>query len=191
MGPRRDGFESAGLKVVRISYGSSSVRVVRIGPGASSQLYHYFHWGQTHPANVCEQMVAAFGWFDDGQAWVEELVPVPLEERDKKTARLRDNTHEYVSEELGVMNRSMPACGGYGSPFQLLGYLDSHPGNLNATMSLPDLEFGEWVNKREGRDCLFGIVNPQKKDLCVYWDSAFSPVQVDLCVEADDSARWL
>ena len=179
------------LKVVRISYGSSSNKVVQFSPEAAAELHSYFHWGKAHPANVCEQMVAAVGWMlGDDNAWVEELVPVPLVERDRKTARVREDMHNYVTDEIVVMNRSMDACDGYGAPFQFLGYIHSHPGELSATMSLPDLELASWLNEREGHDCLAGVVNPQKGDLCVYWDSAFSPCDVELCVEARDVGMW-
>lgn len=179
------------LKVVRISYGSSSDKVAQFSPEAAAELHSYFHWGKAHPANVCEQMVAAVGWMlGDDKAWVEELVPVPLVERDRKTARVREDMHDYVTDEIAVMNRGMDACDGYGAPFQFLGYIHSHPGELSATMSLPDLELASWLNEREGHDCLAGVVNPQKGDLCVYWDSAFSPVDVELCVEERDVGVW-
>lgn len=187
----RPADQRCGLKTVRLTYGSSSCRVVRFGPQASQELYDYFHWGQVHPANVCEQMVAAAGWFCGEQAWVEELIPVPLLERDQETARVPGDMHDYVADEIAVMNRSMALCSGYDAPFQFLGYVHSHPGALSATMSLPDLEFASWLNEREGHDCFAGIINPQRKDLCVYWDSMFSPNRVELIVEERAVESWL
>lgn len=179
------------LKRIKLSYGSSSNRLVQFSLQATRELYDYFHWGQKHPVNVYEQMVAAVGYFYEARAWVEELIPVPLVERGQVTARMDEDAHSYIMREIGVMNRGAVLCEGYEAPFHLIGYIHSHPCELNATMSLPDLEFASWLDG-QGRDsCFLGIINPQKRDLCIYWDSAFSPCGVELCAEGQDIGRWL
>ena len=182
------------LKGIRISYGSSSSKTVFFSPNAAEQLFCYFHWGETHPVNICEQMTAAVGYCSDGQAFIEELVPVPLLYRGEKTAAFHMKQHEVVLNEIAVMNRNLPHCSDTylerNVPLSFLGYIHSHPGELNAGMSLPDMELHALLNRDAVTPCFTGIVNPQKKDLCLYWDSFYSPVHVQLLAEETDVAKW-
>ena len=72
-----------------------------------------------------------------------------------------------------------------------MGYIHSHPGELNAAMSQPDQKLHELLNKNGVTPCFTGIINPQKKDLCIYWDSLFSPTHVLLLAEQNDVEKWM
>ena len=181
-----------GVKGIRISYGSSSAKTVVFGPDAAGQLYHFFHWGIKHPANICEQMMAAAGYVREDRAWIEELIPVPLINRSEKTASFHMELHEYVNSEIALMNRNLVLCNDFiQEPLCLLGYIHSHPGELEASMSMPDLEFHSALDP-ECKDSYFtGIINPHSKDLCIYWDSIYYPVHVILFVDENDVDHWI
>ena len=74
------------LRGILISFGSSSSGTISFSPNAAEQLYCLFHWGEKHPVNLCEQMMAAVGRFSGEQAFIEELLPVPVWDRGEKTA---------------------------------------------------------------------------------------------------------
>ncbi len=180
---------------IRISYGSSSSGTVCFSPEAAEELYWFFHWGKAHPANLCEQMAAAAGYSSDGLTWIEELIPVPLQDRDRKTAAFGWELHEYVLKEIGVMNRNLAACGDPSrdadTPLSFLGYIHSHPGELNAVMSLPDLELHALLREKSAGPCFTGIVNPQRRELCIYRDSLFSPADVRLFTGENGVEKWM
>lgn len=182
------------LRGIRISYGSSSGKTVCFSESASEQLYSYFHWGQKHPANICEQMVAAVGYFSDRQAFVEELIPIPLSDRGEKTASFSMHLHKYTLNEIEVINRNLSACPdaytGKTTPVCFLGYIHSHPGELSTTMSIPDLELQSLLGENDPARLFSGIINPQKKDLCIYWDSVYSPADVLLLTDETHVAKW-
>ena len=182
------------LKGIRISYGSSSSKTVCFSPDAAEELYYYFHWGKDHPANICEQMAAAAGYYSDEQIYVEELIPVPLADRGESSAVFSPELHAYILKEIALLNRNLPACRdphfSEGRPLRLLGYIHSHPGELDAVMSRPDLELHDALNENGGSPCFTGIINPQRRDLCIYLDSLFSPSNVMLFAEGSDAAKW-
>lgn len=186
--------DTPSLRGIRIGYGSSSERTVYFTPAAAEYLYSFFHWGKRHPANLCEQMAAAVGRMADGQAWVEELIPVPLLDRGEKTAAFDFRLHEEVLRELEILNRNLSSCDepllGRETPYRLLGYLHSHPGELEAVMSRPDLELHEQLRRVTPELCFTGLVQPQRRDLCLYWDSVWSAADVVLFAEASDVEKW-
>ena len=193
--PPRLKAQYSSLKGIRLSYGSSSSKTVCFSPNAADQLYCFFHWGKKHPVNICEQMVAAIGYYSDEQAFIEELIPIPLEHREEQTAEFSMDLHDYTLHEVEIMNRNLFVCDDTyfekDAPLRFLGYIHSHPGELNATMSRPDQELHELLNKNGVTLCFTGIINPQKKDLCIYWDSLFSPVHVLLFVEESNVLKWM
>ena len=182
-------------KEIRFSYGSSSGKKVFFTPEAGEELYCYFHWGKTHPVNICEQMMAAVGHIIENQAWIEELIPVPILNRAEKSAAFHMDLHKYILDEIALMNQNLTVCDnqlfGKTEPYCLLGYIHSHPGPLHAVMSQPDLDLHNSLLQKHDA-CLFsGIINPQRKDLCLYWDSVYSPVDVGIFVEKTDIEKWL
>lgn len=182
------------VKCIRISYGSSSSRSVFFSLNAAEQLFCLFHWGKSHPVNICEQMVAAVGVYESDRAFIEELIPVPIRDRGEKTAYLSMDMHEYTLREIDVLNRNLitltDAHHAGRVPWTFLGYIHSHPGSLNATMSVPDLKLHELLNKIGTVPCFTGIINPQKKDLCIYWDSLYAPSHVFIPTADGNISKW-
>ena len=182
------------LKRVRISYGSSSGRTVYFSPAAADELAAFFHWGRMHPVNIREQMAAAVGYWRGEDAWVEELIPVPLENRDRETASFGADAHDDILRELALMNDGIVSCPdtltGGTEQVRLLGYMHSHPGALPPVMSAPDLEFHNMLARAGVSPLLNGIVNPQRGEMCFYRDSVYSPCDVILFVRDSDVEIW-
>ena len=93
------------------------------------------------------------------------------------------------------MNRNLPDAEEdyrlFSGPYQLLGYVHSHPGELPGSLSQPDLQLRQLLLPSFPEVLLMGIANPQKRELCIYWDSAHSPVDTILLMEAAQVEQWL
>ena len=180
--------EPSSLKGIRISYGSSSSRVVFFTPYAAEELLRFFHWGETLPENSIEQMVAIAGYERGGQAFVDALIPVELLDSGSETATFPLETHTVIKTKIEEMNSDLKAHGDHlfdNETYRFLGYIHSHPGDLEATMSIPDISLHRWLREKEGPRVISGIMNPQKKDLCLYSDSVYYPMDVILLVDKE------
>ncbi|HJJ27820.1 MAG TPA: radical SAM protein [Methanocorpusculum sp.] len=182
------------LRGFKISYGSTSAKKVVFLPSASAELNSFFHWGEVHPANICELMAGLAGHRFGETAFIEAVVPVFLEERGKKEAFFSKAGHAKMLDELTIMNdckgQSDPEYNVFSGPFSLLGYVHSHPGELNPCMSVPDLELHERLKENSPDFVLSGIINPQKKELRIYWDSVYMPVDVVLLMDEKRVCDW-
>lgn len=182
------------LRGVKLSYGSSSERLVYWLPEAAEQLAAYFQWGARHPSNLCEQMAGMIGHLEGNTAYVEGLTPVFLESRGAAEAAFSEESRRRTLEELALWNRNRPAADSryrlFSGPFRLLGYVHSHPGDLPPELSRPDREWRRILEPEFPEGPILGIVNPQRRDLCLFWDSAYAPVDAILLTEADQTDRW-
>lgn len=180
---------------VRFSYGSSSRKCVYWLPEAAEEFFHYFRWGRRHPANLCEQMAGLVGHVREDTAYIESVVPVYVENRSSTQASFTGESHRRMREELALMNRNLPDAEEdyrlFSGPYQLLGYVHSHPGELPGGLSQPDLQLRQLLQPSFPEVLLMGVANPQKRELCIYWDSAYSPVDTILLTEAAQVEQWL
>ena len=188
---RRDADELTG---VRLSYGSSSRKTVFFTPTAAEKLYFGFSWGKLDPMNLCEQMAGMIGFIEGEKVFVTDLIPVPLQDRGEDRAVFTDELHQYVRGELALYRENLPRCPDVltdrnGQVF-LLGYLHSHPLDQKTTMSIPDLELHRMFRAELSEDYMTGILNPQQKELCIYWDSSFSSVDVVLLCRRQRAERF-
>lgn len=182
------------LKGIRLQYGSASSETVVFTPQAAEQLFCIFHWGQYHPVNLCEQMAALVGHVEESTCYVEELIPVALQDRAEETATFSMQQHNAVLQELELMNRMLPESRGmlFGNdaPFQLLGYLHSHPGELKAVLSRPDIHLHNLLRKDMDGPLISGLLNSQHRELCLYLDSRYTPVDAILLMDETDCEKW-
>ncbi|HJJ47841.1 MAG TPA: radical SAM protein [Methanocorpusculum sp.] len=178
----------------KISYGSSSVKKVFILPSAAAFLHTYFHWGENHPSNICELMAGFIGHRTGNAVFIEAAVPVFLEGRGKAEAYFSETSHAKMLEEVTIMNEckaeSDPMYNVFDGPFELVGYVHTHPGELNPCMSIPDLALHNRLEEECKDFTLSGIINPQKKELRLYWDSAYMPVDVVLLMDESRLCDW-
>lgn len=175
------------LKGLRISYGSSSKKLVYISPEASKEIMNYFHVGQRHPSNLCELMAGLAGYIRDDRLFVEGIIPVHLPARSENQAMFDSSVQSQVKSELQLMNRYLPESDAEfrisGQPWEFIGYIHSHPGELTAQMSQPDMDMHQNM-KKLFKNYLTIILNPQKNEICAWMDSPYSPV--DMVVMGSD-----
>ncbi len=182
------------LSGYKITYGSSSVKTVFFLTDASDKVYRDFYWGREHPLNLFEQMVAMIGFIEGDKAFVVDIITVPLNDRSDNLASFTDDLHQYIIREVKIFNQNLSGCPGivsdHNGQLVLLGYLHSHPGILTAHMSIPDIQLHNTMNQIYSEGFITGIVNPQSKDLCIYWDSVYSPVDVVMLENKIFKREW-
>ena len=182
------------LKGMKFSYGSSSDQMVVFTPPATDELYTLFHWGQRHPANLCEQLVAAVGCGEGRIRYVNGLIPLPLQNRSENFAFFTDELHQYALSELGLWNKNLDKTDtmlfGDSKTLRLLGYLHSHPGSLQVKMSQFDIELHHRMRHVVSSDYFTGILNPHTRDLGIYIDSIFRPNDVLLLMDENELEKW-
>lgn len=171
----------------RISYGSGSLKTVFFIPRASEKLIHEFYWGKYHPLNLCEQMVGMIGFIDGEKAYVTDLITIPLKDRSENTAYFTDDLHQYMMGEVDLYNRNLSRCPDILTDREgrvsFLGYIHSHPVQLKTRLSLPDIELHRALRDHGPPELISGIINPQQEELCLYWDSIYSPADVVLLTD--------
>lgn len=182
------------FKGLKISYGSTSGHIVFFLPAAAEELYHYFHWGQRHPASFCELMAGMAGHREGDIIYVESLIPAHLEQRGEQEAAFSAKTHAHMEEELRIMNRykdeSEEMYRIFSGEFQLVGYIHSHPGTLRTELSLPDRKLHQLLKESREDFYIRAIVNPHSRILNVYWDSIHRPVDVVLLMGEEEVSKW-
>ena len=182
------------LRGIKFSYGSSSDKMVVFTPFASDELYSLFHWGQRHPANLCEQLAAAIGCCEGRIQYVNGLIPLPLRNRSENTAFFTDALHQYALSELELWNKNLAKTDTMlfenTKSLSLLGYLHSHPGSLQVKMSQSDIELHHRMRNVVSSNYFTGILNPHTRDLGIYIDSVFSPNDVLLLMDESDLKKW-
>lgn len=177
----------------RISYGSSSKKKVYFLPDAAREIWHYFHWGKKHPRNISELMVGLVGKRDGENIFVEMIFPVFLEKRGREEGLFTQRSYADSLLELQTLEQDaeegeslLHAWG----KLELVGYAHSHPGELDAMMSTPDMVLHNRMCELREDYHITAILNPQKKDFMVFWDSAWSPVDVILLMEEHQVINW-
>lgn len=179
---------------IRLYSGNSSGKTVYLTPLACEELHAYFNWGRTTAKNVCELMAGLVGHVTGGNLFVEAILPSPLEYRDQVTAALSERNRQDVRTDLTVMNRfrneADPGTVCLEGDYRLLGYVHSHPGNLNVTMSAPDMDSHREYYLREEGDWITMICNPQKRELKAYVNSVYYPADVILVMGEAEVKRW-
>ena len=182
------------LRGVRFSYGSTSARCVYLSPDAAREMITAFAWGRRHPRNQCEQMAALFGWRWEDCALAAFLAPTPLDARGAETAAVSQRGLDAAKEELAILRHWLPLSDARfrlsERPVELLGYLHTHPGDLDFALSHPDLALFDRL-RREDDLPLFLLANPQTRQLCAYWDSAFVPTDTEVLLDAAEVAAFL
>ena len=182
------------LSGIHISYGNSSSESIFFTPHAANYLHCFFRWGESVPANFNEQMAAIIGWVKDGQIYVDEMIPVALSDHDRETAYFTMNHHVYVEREIQRINENISISHDLiidrKEKYVFLGYIHSHPGELEPIMSVPDIELHRLLCKTCDKKVISGIVNPQKKEICLYSNSVYTPMDLVLLMEEEDIGKW-
>lgn len=170
------------IKGYKVSFDSSSNKKVLFTPQATRMLLAFFDWGECSPRNAYELLAGLAGYGMGDLAVVECVIPGELEERSLAQASFSERNYLQLLRELNTINSSLPESEEkyhlWGGQYCFLGIAHSHPGDLAPTMSMPDMELHDSMKK--AHDIFLSVIlNPQKKSLCVFWDSVYSPVDVE------------
>ena len=173
------------MKGVKLSYGNSAPEKLLLTPRASEELLTYFNWGETDPSNCFEQLAGLVGFTRGALTVVEHVIPGLLEERSETTAAFSSRSYAELLRELEVLNRGAEhshekyRLAGH---YSLVGIAHSHPLELTAALSIPDVRLQGEMERRHGGFVSL-LLNPQKKQLAAYRNSVFTPIDAELLVK--------
>ena len=155
------------LRGIHLRYGWGSGIPVVFPPNAARELHHYFHWGQRHPQNLSELMAALIGHKLRDALLVEFVSPVYLAARNTTKAMFTSESLESGRTEADAVNLSYFGCGELrlmDTPCSLLGFVHSHPDELDLFLSKGDVHLHRLLSKEDIR--LSVIVNPPEAADC-------------------------
>lgn len=171
------------LQGVRISYQSSSRYRVIFLPDAAEEMRILFGWGNCHPRNRYELLAGLAGHMADNCFLVETVIPGRLEKRSQTKAVFSGLCYQELLDELKIMNSCRKFSDEkyrlFPQEYQLLGIAHTHPNELHVSMSLPDMQLHEKMLQLHSQ-FLSVIVNPQKKEICAFFDSVYSPLDLEI-----------
>lgn len=179
------------LRGICVRYGWENRIPVVFTPNASRELFHFFHWGQKHPQNNAELMAALIGHRLNDAVLVEFVSPVYLEDRNTKAAKFTETSLRSGIMETNAINLSYlqsPDLCLLESPCQLLGFVHSHPDDLDLFLSEGDVMLHRMLTK-EGMDVSI-IVNPQKRQIAAYHGNALELAEIRLLTQEQYVTDW-
>lgn len=178
---------------IRFSYGSSESRKVWFTPSAAEELRVFFQWGKRHPRSRCELMAGLVGHEIEGGVLVEFLADAPLKARSEIEAAFDEETYRTALRETEIINSNLPHCEAQfrllDTPCTLVGFAHTHPNELSAGMSIPDMQLFDLL-RRSTDARLFIILNPHTGDLYAYRDSAYIPIDAELLMPEEEAHKW-
>lgn len=158
-----------------------------ITPSATRQLLTYFEWGEQSSKNCFELLAGLVGFVIDDLIVVEHIVPGTLEERNEVTAAFSKENYQGLLREVSVLNKGRILSHDkykLADMYSLVGIAHTHPLELSPVLSVPDIELHGTLQQAHGAIASL-IINPQKKQMAAYYNSVFSPVDMELFVSDD------
>lgn len=179
------------LRGLRIRYGWEDTMPVVFTPNASRELYNYFHWGQRHPQNLSELLAALIGRRLSDCLLVEFVSPVHMEKRNTKEGAFTKTSLEAGYMEADAINATYSQCPEYclaDTPCRLLGFVHSHPDDLELFLSEADVQVHQLLVERDME--LSMILNPQKRQMAAYYGKTMTLAEIQLLMEEKELSDW-
>lgn len=179
------------LRGIHLRYGWGSGIPVVFPPNAARELHHYFHWGQRHPQNLSELMAALIGHKLRDTLLVEFVSPVYLAARNTTKAMFTSESLESGRTEADAVNLSYFGCGELrlmDTPCSLLGFVHSHPDELDLFLSEGDVQLHRLLSEEDIR--LSVIVNPQKRQIAAFCGNEPKPVEIRILSDEKNVPDW-
>ena len=173
------------MKGIRITYDNSSDAKIIFTPAATRQLLTYFEWGECTPRNCFELLAGLVGFVLDNLIVVEHIIHGNLEDRNEITAAFSDENYEDLMHELSILNKGRQLSHEMyrlADTYSLVGIAHTHPLELSPVLSIPDMELHGSLQHKQG-DFVSLIINPQKKQMAAYYNSVFTPIDMELLVK--------
>lgn len=179
------------LSAIRVRYGWENTMQVFFTPNAARELFHYFHWGQRHPQNLSELLAALIGRRLSDCVLVEFVSPAYLEMRNTKQAQFTETSLHSGITEAAAINETYLQCPSLcltDEPCALLGFVHSHPDELELFLSEADVELHQLLVKKG--QMLSMILNPQKRQIAAYWGQDMSLAEIQLLMDTSELPLW-
>lgn len=179
------------LRGIHLRYGWGNGIPVVFTPNAARELHHYFHWGQRHPQNLSELMAALVGHKLRDALLVEFVSPVFLAKRNTAEALFTSESLESGRMEADAVNLSYFKCTELrlmDTPCELLGFVHSHPDELDLFLSEGDVYLHRQLSEENIR--LSVIVNPQKRQIAAFCGKEPKPAEVRILSDEKDLPDW-
>lgn len=172
------------LKGLKISYENSSDQKLIFTPSATHDFMTLFSWGEKTPSNCFELLVGLVGFAKGELTVVEHIIPGKLVNRMEETAGFSNESYYEILKETDLLNMGRKYCDKkfcLSEKFSFVGIAHSHPLELSPTLSIADIKLHNKMRQKHSN--FFSVIlNPQKKQLAVYANSVFTPIDVEfLC----------
>jgi len=179
------------LKGIHISYGWKHKYTIIFTPNAAQELFNFFHWGDRHPQNLSELMGALIGHQLSDAILVEFVSPIFLEKRNTNEAKFSQKSFEAAVVETNAINLNYSNCTDLcllDSPCVLLGFVHSHPDNLDLFLSEADVMLHQKLSEKQIDVSM--ILNPQKCQIAAYEGKNMDLLEVCILTESDNVNKW-
>jgi len=179
------------LRAIRIRYGWEDPIPVIFTPNAARELYNYFHWGQRHPQNLSELLAALIGRRLSDCILVEFVSPVHMEKRSTKEGTFTQTSLDAGSMEADAINVTYGTCPELclgDTPCSLLGFVHSHPDDLELFLSEADVRVHKLLTEKKMP--LSMILNPQKRQMAAYYGKNMTVAEIQLLMEETEVPLW-
>lgn len=176
---RQNCYEPAGLRVFSDRPAGGRAVLTR---QAADELFCFFDWGSCTERNRLEQMAALLGKQRGELFIVEKAVPVFLAFTSETTAVFTGRTLLSAYEALKEYRRLQPQA-------ELLGFVHSHPNELETILSTADVSLHRQLLRQEGLS-LSVLVNPQKRRCKGFCGEELLPVELLLLGNRQQAELW-
>lgn len=155
---------------------SLSKDVVIITPGALKSIFEYFDWGSSERS--VEKMCALMGHIYrnseiDDEAFivcVENVIHISATDSTEKILVIDNKIEEQMIEHIDSGESTLVN----------IGFIHSHPNELEIAMSLGDFQWHRQLYEKDWRKALTVILNPQKNHIAAYTGPTANHVELHL-----------
>ncbi len=182
--------EKIGGSPIQLTHGSDSCinifdikseippeRVVLVKDSAYQDIKNYFHVGEMHPVSMYEQMMGLVGSKNGNTYQIEYVFPCFLKNRVRNMGYIDSEIIDEAYKETQIINDNLNYLTKENNHLKLLGFIHSHPLDVNFQYSDGDIKFHKMMFDELG-DFLGMIINPQEKRIKAYEGKNINGIKV-------------
>lgn len=156
---------------------TSNERQVLIKEQVYEDIRNYFHIGKFHPVSMYEQMMGLVGFKNGEEYHVEYAFPLFLKNRVRNMGYVDDEVMQEADKETMIINENLSLLKQEPQHLKLLGFIHSHPLDVDLNHSNGDIQFHKMMSKKMG-NFLTIILNPQEKTIIAYEGENVSRIKI-------------
>lgn len=134
---------------------------------AYEDMKNYFHVGSMHPVSMYEQLMGMAGDVENGVVKVNYVYPVFMKNRARNMGYVDEQTVKEALDELEIINENLLLSDYPERDLKFLGFIHSHPMDVNFKYSDGDKQFHKQMLERFP-DYTGVLINPQDKKIKAY-----------------------